>query len=115
MTAPLPAALMDCYYLEEWERLQDHWEEFNRQRRSFQQERQAFTEAAIRLGHEVRETHAARTCLSLLIVFFACVFKIFNAHEVSSPHWGPGPARGPRHTSKGAANSLSYLKYDKIS
>lgn len=54
MTAPLPAELMDCYYLEEWERLQDHWEEFNRQRRSFQQERQAFTEAAIRLGHEVR-------------------------------------------------------------
>lgn len=54
VTAPLPAELMDCYYLEEWERLQDHWEEFNRQRRSFQQERQAFTEAAIRLGHEVR-------------------------------------------------------------
>ncbi|XP_058629095.1 afadin- and alpha-actinin-binding protein B isoform X1 [Onychostoma macrolepis] len=52
VTAPLPAVLMDCYYLEEWERLQDHWEEFNRQRRSFQQERQAFTEAAIRLGHE---------------------------------------------------------------
>lgn len=53
VTPPLPAVLMDCYYLEEWERLQDHWEEFNRQRRSFRRERQAFTDAAIRLGHEV--------------------------------------------------------------
>ncbi|XP_056316603.1 afadin- and alpha-actinin-binding protein [Danio aesculapii] len=52
---PLPAVLMDCYYLEEWERLQDHWEELKRQRRSFQRERQAFTEAAIRLGHEKNE------------------------------------------------------------
>ncbi|XP_051560304.1 afadin- and alpha-actinin-binding protein B [Myxocyprinus asiaticus] len=52
VTPPLPAALMDCYYLEEWERLQDQWEELKRQRRSFQRERQAFTEAAIRLGHE---------------------------------------------------------------
>ncbi|KAL1281691.1 hypothetical protein QQF64_000494 [Cirrhinus molitorella] len=52
VTPPLPTVLMDCYYVEEWERLQDHWEEFNRQRRSFQKERQAFTEAAIRLGHE---------------------------------------------------------------
>ncbi|XP_048051858.1 afadin- and alpha-actinin-binding protein B [Megalobrama amblycephala] len=55
VTPPLPAVLMDCYYLEEWERLQDHWEEFNRQRRSFRRERQAFTEAAIRLGHERSE------------------------------------------------------------
>ncbi|XP_067298681.1 afadin- and alpha-actinin-binding protein [Pseudorasbora parva] len=52
---PLPAVLTDCYYLEEWERLQDRWEELNRQRRSFQRERQAFTEAAIRLGHERSE------------------------------------------------------------
>lgn len=54
VTPPLPAVLMDCYYLEEWERLQGQWEEFNRQRRSFQRERQAFTEAAIRLGREVK-------------------------------------------------------------
>ncbi|XP_077057444.1 afadin- and alpha-actinin-binding protein B isoform X2 [Siphateles boraxobius] len=55
VTPPLPAVLMDCYYLEEWERLQDRWEELNRQRRSFQRERRAFTEAAIRLGHERSE------------------------------------------------------------
>ncbi|XP_056622981.1 afadin- and alpha-actinin-binding protein [Triplophysa dalaica] len=52
VTPPLPVALMDCYYLEEWERLQDRWEELKRQRRSFRRERQAFTDAAIRLGHE---------------------------------------------------------------
>ncbi|KAF7689283.1 afadin- and alpha-actinin-binding protein isoform X2 [Silurus meridionalis] len=52
VVSPLPDPLIDSYYLEEWERLQDKWAEFNRQRRSFQQERQAFTDAAIRLGHE---------------------------------------------------------------
>ncbi|XP_057188015.1 afadin- and alpha-actinin-binding protein B isoform X2 [Triplophysa rosa] len=52
VTPPLPVALMDCYYLEEWERLQDRWEELKRQRRSFRRERKAFTDAAIRLGHE---------------------------------------------------------------
>ncbi|XP_039504313.1 afadin- and alpha-actinin-binding protein isoform X2 [Pimephales promelas] len=55
VSSPLPAVLMDCYYLEEWERLQARWEELNRQRRSFQRERRAFTEAAIRLGHERTE------------------------------------------------------------
>lgn len=54
MADPLPDPLIDSYYLEEWERLQDKWAEFNRQRRSFQRERQAFTDAAIRLGREVR-------------------------------------------------------------
>ncbi|KPP69293.1 hypothetical protein Z043_111967 [Scleropages formosus] len=48
----LPPALADSYYLEEWERLQLKWAEFEDQRRSFQRERQAFTDAAIRLGRE---------------------------------------------------------------
>ncbi|XP_062866812.1 afadin- and alpha-actinin-binding protein isoform X2 [Trichomycterus rosablanca] len=48
----LSDAPMDFYYLEEWERLQDQRAELNRQRRSFQQERRAFTDAAIRLGRE---------------------------------------------------------------
>ncbi|KAF5897115.1 afadin- and alpha-actinin-binding protein B-like, partial [Clarias magur] len=52
VSTPLPDPLIDSYYLEEWERLQDKWTEFNRQCRSFQQERQAFTDAAIRLGRE---------------------------------------------------------------
>ncbi len=42
--------------------------------------------------------------------FLHVFLRFLMPHEVSSPHWGPGPARGPRHTSKGAANSLSYLK-----
>ncbi|KAL4648564.1 afadin- and alpha-actinin-binding protein-like [Arapaima gigas] len=51
---PLPTALTDSYYLEEWERLQMKWAEFEGQRQNFQRERQTFTDAAIRLGHEVR-------------------------------------------------------------
>ncbi|XP_048871323.1 afadin- and alpha-actinin-binding protein [Brienomyrus brachyistius] len=49
---PLLPTLTDSYYLEEWERLQAKWAELEDQRRSFQRERQAFTEAAIRLGRE---------------------------------------------------------------
>nr|XP_023696826.1 afadin- and alpha-actinin-binding protein-like isoform X2 [Paramormyrops kingsleyae] len=49
---PLLPTLTDSYYLEEWERLQAKWVELEDQRRSFQRERQAFTEAAIRLGRE---------------------------------------------------------------
>ncbi|XP_061084458.1 afadin- and alpha-actinin-binding protein B isoform X2 [Conger conger] len=56
--APLPPSLADSYYLEEWERLQAKWAEFESQRRSFQRERQAFTEAAIRLGHEFQQQKA---------------------------------------------------------
>ncbi|TSK18089.1 Afadin- and alpha-actinin-binding protein B [Bagarius yarrelli] len=52
VAVPFPETLIDSYYLEEWERLQDKWAEFNMQRRTFQQERQAFTDAAIRLGRE---------------------------------------------------------------
>ncbi|XP_031418067.1 afadin- and alpha-actinin-binding protein [Clupea harengus] len=52
VTPALPAPLTDSYYLEEWERLQEKQAELDRQRRSFERERQAFTEAAIRLGHE---------------------------------------------------------------
>ncbi len=104
VTAPLPAVLMDCYYLEEWERLQDHWEEFNRQRRSFQQERQAFTEL---LSDWVTRWENARwfyvcTCVSLSWSSFLHEFKILMMHEVSSPHWVRGP-RGPQ-------NSLQLLK-----
>ncbi|XP_076120692.1 afadin- and alpha-actinin-binding protein [Alosa pseudoharengus] len=52
VTPALPAPLIDSYYLEEWERLQEQRVELDRQRRSFERERQAFTDAAIRLGHE---------------------------------------------------------------
>ncbi|XP_036416150.1 afadin- and alpha-actinin-binding protein [Colossoma macropomum] len=57
--SPLPDALIDSYYLEEWERLQDRWVELKHQRRSFQQERQAFTDAAIRLGCVFEQQKAA--------------------------------------------------------
>ncbi|XP_036795795.1 afadin- and alpha-actinin-binding protein-like isoform X3 [Oncorhynchus mykiss] len=60
---PVPAALTDCYFLEEWERLQDSWAELEHQKRSFHRERRAFTDAAIRLGHERREFEQQRACV----------------------------------------------------
>ncbi|CDQ78206.1 unnamed protein product, partial [Oncorhynchus mykiss] len=55
--------LTDCYFLEEWERLQDSWAELEHQKRSFHRERRAFTDAAIRLGHERREFEQQRACV----------------------------------------------------
>ncbi|KAM6972522.1 afadin- and alpha-actinin-binding protein [Aplochiton taeniatus] len=51
----IPSALVDSYYLEEWEQLQARCAELECQKRSFQRERQAFTDAAIRLGHEISQ------------------------------------------------------------
>lgn len=39
--------------LEEKERLKEEWKTFEDQRKNFEMERRSFTEAAIRLGHEV--------------------------------------------------------------
>ncbi|KAJ8246222.1 hypothetical protein GJAV_G00265190 [Gymnothorax javanicus] len=70
ISGPLPSALADSYYLEEWERLQAKWAEFESQRRSFQRERQAFTDAAIRLGHERHQFEQQKA--SLLRQHFLC-------------------------------------------
>lgn len=51
------ALLNDGYTLEEKERLKDEWRIFNEQKQTFERERKNFTEAAIRLGHEVTHTH----------------------------------------------------------
>lgn len=48
------AFLHDCYTLEEKERLKEEWRLFEEQKRNFARERKNFTEAAIRLGREVR-------------------------------------------------------------
>lgn len=55
------AFLHDCYTLEEKERLKEEWRLFEEQKRNFEKERKNFTEAAIRLGREVRK--------SLLVLF----------------------------------------------
>ncbi|GAA6071629.1 uncharacterized [Tachysurus ichikawai] len=39
--------------LEEKERLKEEWRTFEEQRKNFEMERRSFTEAAIRLGHEI--------------------------------------------------------------
>lgn len=54
LASPVPSELADSYFLEEWERLQFRWAELHHQRRTFEKERQSFTDAAIRLSHDVR-------------------------------------------------------------
>lgn len=53
LASPIPSELTDSYFLEEWERLQVRWAEFHHMRRTFERERQSFTDAAIRLSREV--------------------------------------------------------------
>ncbi|XP_018520117.1 afadin- and alpha-actinin-binding protein isoform X1 [Lates calcarifer] len=52
LASPVPSELADSYFLEEWERLQARWAELDHQRRTFERERQSFTDAAIRLSRE---------------------------------------------------------------
>ncbi|XP_077426754.1 afadin- and alpha-actinin-binding protein [Vanacampus margaritifer] len=55
LLSPIPSELTNSYFLEEWERLQVHWADFTHQRRTFEKERQSFTDAAIRLSRERRD------------------------------------------------------------
>ncbi|XP_042341472.1 afadin- and alpha-actinin-binding protein isoform X2 [Plectropomus leopardus] len=55
LATPVPSELADSYFLEEWDRLQVRWAELDHQRRTFERERQSFTDAAIRLSHERRD------------------------------------------------------------
>lgn len=54
--APIPSELSNSYFLEEWERLQLRCSDLDHQRRNFEKERLSFTDAAIRLSHEVKIT-----------------------------------------------------------
>ncbi|XP_013869446.1 afadin- and alpha-actinin-binding protein [Austrofundulus limnaeus] len=62
LVSPLPLELSDSYFLEEWERLQTSWAELNHQRTTFEKERQAFTDAAIRLSRERLDFDQQRAC-----------------------------------------------------
>ncbi|CAB1344334.1 unnamed protein product [Coregonus sp. 'balchen'] len=83
---PVPAALTDCYFLEEWERLQDRWAELELQKRSFQRERRAFTDAAIRLGHERCEFEQQRACVVKQQYLFDCPLWKTLQHLSGSDH-----------------------------
>lgn len=68
------ALLHDCYSLEEKERLKEEWRLFEEQKRNFERERKNFTEAAIRLGREVRKpfyvlTHIQRILCACYMAF----------------------------------------------
>ncbi|XP_029020036.1 afadin- and alpha-actinin-binding protein isoform X2 [Betta splendens] len=63
LSSPVNPELADCYFVEEWERLQMRLLELEQQRRSFERERQAFTDAAIRLSHERRDFEQQKALL----------------------------------------------------
>ncbi|XP_040892737.1 afadin- and alpha-actinin-binding protein [Toxotes jaculatrix] len=63
LASPVPSELADSYFLEEWDRLQVRWAELDHQRRTFERERQSFTDAAIRLSHERRDFEQQRASL----------------------------------------------------
>ncbi|XP_060754296.1 afadin- and alpha-actinin-binding protein B [Neoarius graeffei] len=89
---PLPDPLIDSYYLEEWERLQDKWAEFKRQKRSFQHERQAFTDAAIRLGRE------------------KCEFEQQKASLIKRQFLSTSPVMKTSHSNRRESTALSDLR-----
>ncbi|KAM4750178.1 afadin- and alpha-actinin-binding protein B [Anableps anableps] len=76
LVSTVPSELSDSYFLEEWERLQMSWAELTHQRRTFESERQAFTEAAIRLSHERRDFEQQRGLF--LKQQYLCDSPIFN-------------------------------------
>ncbi|XP_034045042.1 afadin- and alpha-actinin-binding protein [Thalassophryne amazonica] len=63
LAPPILSELTDSYFLEEWERLQVSWAQLESQRRTFDSERRAFTEAAIRLSRERCDFEQQRACL----------------------------------------------------
>uniref|UniRef100_A0AAX7TCL4 Synovial sarcoma, X breakpoint 2 interacting protein b n=1 Tax=Astatotilapia calliptera TaxID=8154 RepID=A0AAX7TCL4_ASTCA len=52
--------LSNCYMLQEKERLGDEWKTLEEQRKIFERERKNFTEAAIRLSHELKQRRLRR-------------------------------------------------------
>ncbi|XP_051239684.1 afadin- and alpha-actinin-binding protein isoform X3 [Dicentrarchus labrax] len=76
LASPVPSELADSYFLEEWERLQVGWSELHHQRRTFERERQSFTDAAIRLSHERRDFEQQKA--SLLKQQYLCDSPLFN-------------------------------------
>ncbi|XP_067114937.1 afadin- and alpha-actinin-binding protein isoform X2 [Osmerus mordax] len=76
LNSPIPDTLEDCYFLEEWEGLQARRAEMEQQRRSFQRERQAFTDAAIRLGRERCEFEQQKA--SLVKQHYLCESPVFG-------------------------------------
>ncbi|XP_070782744.1 afadin- and alpha-actinin-binding protein B [Enoplosus armatus] len=76
LASPVPSELADSYFLEEWERLQVRWAELDHQRRTFERERQSFTDAAIRLSHERRDFERQKA--SLLKQQYLCDSPLFG-------------------------------------
>ncbi|XP_026215387.1 afadin- and alpha-actinin-binding protein B [Anabas testudineus] len=84
--SPVPSELADSYFLEEWERLQLQCIELDHQRRTFEKERQSFTDAAIRLSRERCEFEQQKA------------FLIKQQYLYDSPLFGKGASRNRRES-----------------
>ncbi|XP_070684591.1 afadin- and alpha-actinin-binding protein [Pempheris klunzingeri] len=82
LASPVPPELADSYFLEEWERLQERWAQLDHQRRTFDKERQSFTDAAIRLSHERRDFEQQKA--SVLKQQYLCDSLLFHKRTPSS-------------------------------
>ncbi|XP_071359914.1 afadin- and alpha-actinin-binding protein isoform X2 [Trachinotus anak] len=87
LVSTVPSELADSYFLEEWERLQVRWAELDHQRRTFERERQSFTDAAIRLSLERRDFEQQRAAL------------VKQQYLCDSPLFGKGAPSGNRRES----------------
>ncbi|KAM9363617.1 afadin- and alpha-actinin-binding protein [Symphorus nematophorus] len=90
VASSVPSELADSYFLEEWERLQACWAELDHQRRTFERERQSFTDAAIRLSHERRDFEQQKA--SLLKQQYLCDSPLFSKGAPSSNNRGESTA-----------------------
>ncbi|KAM7418748.1 hypothetical protein PAMA_016055 [Pampus argenteus] len=87
LMSPAPSELADSYFLEEWERLQVRWAELDHQRRTFERERQSFTDAAIRLSHDRRDFEQQKA------------FLLKQQYLCASPQFGKGAQSNNRRES----------------
>lgn len=62
--------LSNCCMLQEKDRLREDWETLEEQRKIFERERRNFTEAAIRLSHEVVYGHIFYAVFILFFIQF---------------------------------------------
>ncbi|XP_030268634.1 afadin- and alpha-actinin-binding protein B [Sparus aurata] len=101
VASSVPSELADSYFLEEWERLQVRWAELDHQRRTFERERQCFTDAAIRLSHERCDFEQQKASL------------VKQQYLCDSPLYGKGAPRNNRR--EGSALNFSGLGPTSIS
>uniref|UniRef100_A0A3Q3L9M1 Synovial sarcoma, X breakpoint 2 interacting protein b n=1 Tax=Mastacembelus armatus TaxID=205130 RepID=A0A3Q3L9M1_9TELE len=73
--------LSDCFMLQEKERLREEWKTLEEQRKIFERERKNFTDAAIRLSHEIRWSKTAALSVEEKNVFILIAYFLDHICE----------------------------------